>query len=111
MDLSLLIANDTADCTIVDPYTGDDTDIIITVYGPYSKEYAEAFKSEAARKESDSLELLIDLTVEWINVSLDGEDLEFNRDNAKKVYSMESKIVRRQVEGFILNQKNFLPAR
>ena len=111
MDLSLLIANETAECTITDPYTGDDTDIVVTVYGAYSKQYAEAFKKESLRKVSDALELLIDLTVSWVNLSLEGKELPFNRDNAKKIYSMERLIVRRQVEGFILDQKNFLPER
>jgi hypothetical protein len=111
MDLALLIANETADCVIKDPYTDDDTDIVISVYGPYSKQYAEAFKKESSRKESDALKLLIDLTVGWVNLSLDGEDLPFNIENAKKIYSMDMLPVRRQVEMFILEQKNFLPKR
>jgi len=111
MDLSLLIANDSADCIIVDPYTDEDTDIIITVYGPYSKQYDDAFKKDQAREESNALELLIDLTSDWINLSLDGKELDFNRANAKKVYTMDSQIVKRQVERFILNNKNFLPRR
>lgn len=111
MDLSLLIANDTAECVIVDPYTDKDTDIIISVYGPYSTQYEDAFKKDQSRKDSDALELLIDLTSGWVNVSLEGEGLEFSRENASLVYSMESKIVKRQVERFILNNKNFLPKR
>jgi hypothetical protein len=111
MDLSLLIANDTAECVIVDPYTNEDTDIIITVYGPYSDEYEAAFKKDQSRKESDALELLIDLTVDWVNLSLDGKELKFSRDNAASVYEMKNKIVKRQVERFILNNKNFLPKR
>jgi hypothetical protein len=111
MDLSLLVANDTADCTIVDPYTGKDTDIVITAYGPYSKEYAAAFLAESKRKDSDTLDLLADLTFGWVNVELDGKALPFNRANAMKAYGMDNSIVRQQMEAFILNQKNFLPER
>ena len=111
MDLSLLISNNTADCTITDPYTNNDTDIIITVYGAYSKEYASAFKAESMREESDALGLLIDLTKGWVNIDYDGVELKFNRENARKIYGMDGLIIRRQVEGFILDQKNFLPKR
>jgi hypothetical protein len=111
MDLSLLVGNDTADCVIKDPYTDDDTDIIITVYGPYSKEYTAAFIADSKRSESDPLELISDLTNDWINVEMEGEALSFNKENAKKVYGMKNSIVRSQVEGFILNGKNFLPQR
>jgi len=111
MDLSLLIANETAECIITDPYTGENTDIVFTVYGPYSAQYLAAFKKESLRKESDALELLVDLTLGWVNLSLNGNELDFNRDNAKKIYIMERLPVRRQVEGFILDQKNFLPRR
>lgn len=110
MDLALLIANETADCVIKDHFD-DDTDVVITVYGPYAKQYAEAFKKESSRKESDALKLLIDLTVGWVNLSLHGKDLPFNSENAKNIYSMNLLPVRRQVEMFILEQKNFLPKR
>lgn len=111
MDLALLVANDTADCTILDPYTGDETEIVITVYGPFSKQYLAAFTKEAKRENSDTLSLLADLTVGWKGVELNGKTLPFNRANAIKAYGMENSIVRRQIEGFILNQKNFLPKR
>jgi hypothetical protein len=111
MDLSLLIANDTADCVIKDPYTDEDTDIIITVYGPYSKEYTAAFVADSKRDASNPLELISDLTVDWLNVELNGKSLEFNKENALKVYAMKNSIVKSQVEGFILKGKNFLPKR
>jgi hypothetical protein len=111
MDLSLLIANDTAECVIIDPYTDEQTDIVVTVHGPYSNEYEAAFKKDQSRKVSDALELLIDLTVGWTNLSLEGKALKFTRKNAAIVYGMKNKIVKRQVERFILNNKNFLPKR
>jgi hypothetical protein len=111
MDLSLLVGNDTADCVIKDPYTGDDTDIIITVYGPYSKEYTAAFIADSKREESNPLKLIADLTSDWVNVELDGKSLVFSQSNALKVYGMKNSIVKSQVEGFILNGKNFLPKR
>ena len=111
MDLSLLITKETADCIIVDPYDGKATDIVITVYGPYSKQYDDAFKKNLAREESDFVELLIDLTVGWVNLSMDGKDLVFNRSNAKKIYSMEGSVIAGQVERLVVNNKNFLPKR
>ena len=51
------------------------------------------------------------MTVGWTNLSLEGKALKFNRKNAAIVYGMKNKIVKRQVERFILNNKNFLPKR
>ena len=110
MDLSLLITKETADCIILDPYDNKETDIVIEVYGPYSKQYGDAFRKNAARDEPDYLELLIDLTVGWSNVSLNGKDLVFSKDNVNKVYSMEGGIAG-QVERFAVNTKNFLHKR
>ena len=111
MDLSTIITSPTGDCVIVDPYDNKETDIIITMYGPYSDEYEAAFKKDQAREESNPLELLIDLTSDWINLAVDGKELDFSRENAEIVYSMEGKIVKRQAERFVLNTKNFLPKR
>jgi len=111
MDLSLLVANPTADCVIKDPYTDKDTDIIITVYGPYSKEYTAAFQAQAKREDTETFDLIADLTVDWINVDFEGNPLEFNKANALKVYGIKHSVVKSQVEGFILNGRNFLPKR
>tara|TARA_R110000782_G_scaffold7070_4_gene23981 strand:+ start:338 stop:673 length:336 start_codon:yes stop_codon:yes gene_type:complete len=111
MDLSLLIASDTADCVIVDPKTNEATNIVVTCYGVYSDEYQKAIKKRESAKDSSSMELLIDLTVGWKNLSYEGKKLEFNRENALLVYSMKGMVVKNQVEAFILEQNNFLPKR
>lgn len=111
MDLSLLVANETGDCTIVDPWTGEDSDIVITVYGPYAKEYAEAFKVYEASEEKDPSALLADLTHSWINLTNKGKEVIFNRENAIREYSVANNVVSPQLERFILNNKNFLPKR
>ena len=86
MDLSLLIASETADCVIYDPYTDEPTGIVITMYGLYSEHYSEAEKANGARKESDSLAMLVDMTKGWENVSLNGESLPFSKENARNIY-------------------------
>tara|TARA_R110000851_G_scaffold5840_1_gene23830 strand:- start:212 stop:547 length:336 start_codon:yes stop_codon:yes gene_type:complete len=111
MDLSLLITNETAKCVIIDPYDNKETDIVITIYGPYSKQYSDAFKKNLAREKPDFVELLVDLTASWVNLKLDGKKLVFNRSNAKKIYSMEGVVIAGQVERFVVNNKNFLPKR
>jgi hypothetical protein len=111
MDLSLLIANETGDCTIVDPWTNEDSDIVITVYGPYAKEYAAAFKSYNASEDKNPSELLADLTKGWINITNKGKTVVCNRANAIKEYSVKNNVVSPQLERFILNSKNFLPKR
>jgi hypothetical protein len=111
MDLSLLIANDTAECVIKDYYTGKDTDIVITVYGPYSKEYTAALVAHSKLETFNMLDLICDLTVKWTNVEFQGKSLDCNKENVLKVYSIENSTLPRQIERFIDKGKNFLPLR
>jgi len=121
MDLSKLCTSDTADCVIKDPSTGNDTDIVITVYGSDSRQFRNLVKSQAkaavdskaqGKEIDDSIErdaeYLADLTVGWKNVELGKKALEFSRDNAINVYTLSAP-VRNQVNYFITRQANFLP--
>lgn len=116
MDISLLTQNDTADCTIVDPATGLDTDIVITVYGQDSMQYRSELLA-AARKESKDdelnergLEFLAKLTKSWEGVEYEGKPLKLTLENAIFVYST-SGTIRKQVDRFIAETRNFMPPR
>jgi hypothetical protein len=110
MDLSLLIASETADCTITD-LVGNDTDIVITVYGKNANKFEAAARKGGMQKDSDDIDFLIDVTVGWANLSFEGKSLTFNRENARKIYTLDGTDIRYQVEAFIRNQENFLPKR
>jgi hypothetical protein len=116
MDIGLLTQSDTADCVIVDPATGEQTDIVITVYGQDSTEYRAALV-EAARQvskdednEDRAFEFLAKLTKSWVSVERNGKKLPCNKKNAVIVYSTCGTI-RKQVDRFIADSKNFMPPR
>ena len=118
MDISLLTQSDTADCVIVDPATGEKTDIVITVYGQDSAEYRTALV-EAARKaaksddeqgEQRAFEFLAKLTKSWSGVEQGSKKLSCNMKNAILVYSTCGTI-KKQVDRFIADSKNFMPPR
>ena len=82
-------------------YLGEVTDIEITVAGVFSRAYKEAHaaidalmeecsKQKREAKDEELLPLMIDLCVKctlgWKNISEDGADIEFNEENARKVY-------------------------
>ncbi len=113
MDISNLETTDTAECVIVHPVTGVDTDIKITLYGVDSKKFREVSLARArANREDDNDEDsreadLASVTLGWENVELNGKELEFSHANAVKVYKLVSPI-RNQVDSFIVKTANFL---
>lgn len=66
---------------------------------------ANAMRAEDVYNEQ--LDLLLDCTVGWEGVQLDGVTLEYNRDNARKLY-LRLPFLREQAQTFIENRANFL---
>lgn len=121
MDIGQLTTSETAECVIKNPVTGDDTDIVIILYGQDSKKFRELVKAQAkiaaelkgkGKELEDSIErdadYLAELTAGWRNVEFDGKHLEFSKANAVLVYTMSAPI-RNQVNLFIARTVNFLP--
>jgi len=109
MDLSLLTSSETAKCTITDPISGKNTDIVIEVYGIYSEGFRTAIKN-MPKKPEDNAEFLAAITVGWTGIEKDGKGLPFSSENAVYVYR-NVPIINRQVDQFIAETKNFFPKR
>ena len=120
MNILDICTKDTADCVIVHPVTGEETDIVITVYGMDSRKFRTISKEIARRRAKDreegkevneiqeDSEMLAELTVGWKNVEMgDGKEMEFSRENAVKLYFLCAPI-RDQVNRFIARVGNFL---
>jgi hypothetical protein len=118
MDIGQLIQSDTADCVIVDPRNGNQTDIVITVYGKGSAEHRAAIADIGRKKAKDSdaseedmvVEFLASVTKSWVSVEYNEKNLPFNRKNALLVYS-KSSTIRDQISAFVFNASNFMPPR
>jgi hypothetical protein len=129
-DLSLLdtatAANEGFDVHIINPKTGDETNIIIKVLGQDSDVYREiqrkqqarslnvAFKTQAQREmklvqinEENQFQLLAATTVSWTGISRDGEEFPFSKENADWVYR-NYPIVRDQVAEAQRDRANFI---
>jgi len=111
MDLLHLSHSETADCIIKDPFTGEDTDLVINFHGPGTKQYKEAAKMILAKKgdEMDSEALSI-VTAGWNNFENSGKPFEFTKENARMAY-LASIPLRMQAADFIFVIRNFLPKR
>jgi len=117
MDLALLITSDTAECVISDPFTGKETDVVITIHGSYSDRYMKALRKAASTKReteeeiaSASFNFFADLVDGWKGIQVEGKDLEYSHENAVMVFKASGDI-RKQVKNFIEDNKNFLPKR
>lgn len=106
---------------IKDP-VGQPTDIVIVVKGADSQQFQDA-KVEALRRqaeqpkkravdyerlEAELIDLLVAVTVSWENVTLEGEVLACNQDNARKLYR-RFPWIREQVDAAIYDRANFIP--
>lgn len=114
MDLALLTSSDTADCVITDPFTGETTDVVMSLYGSYSDQYSKAIrKAASAKRETEdevneaSFIFFADLTANFSGIQVDGKDIEFSHANAVMIYKASGDI-RKQVKNFIGDNKNFL---
>tara|TARA_R110000851_G_scaffold304132_1_gene461914 strand:+ start:219 stop:557 length:339 start_codon:yes stop_codon:yes gene_type:complete len=112
MDLSSLINNDTAECVIVDPRTGKNTDAVITVYGRHTAESQSAIAKAGDLADINNFaNYLADVTVSWVNVEFEGKPLKFDRKNALDIYNHTGQIVAIQIASFLGAQGSFLPKR
>lgn len=112
MDLSVFEQDETCDVIIVDPTTGENTDIIIVVYGMDSKQYR---KSKAILDASDidpddkPERLLAMLTKSWKNLDYKGKAVELTLDSAEDIYK-KIPIIYDQLEKVIFNRVKFMKA-
>ena len=84
------------------------TDATITLLGVLSNK-ARIVMMEAmrAKKEDDGENLLAELTIGWKNITLDGKEIPFSKEKAKELYS-KYPLLKRQVDTFVIDNKNFL---
>lgn len=124
MDITLLSESqlDTNVVTIVDPRTGEDTDIRIRVNSPDSKAYQQAMHKlsnqrlqQMSRKGSavtservqrEAIEMLAANIVGWEGVEENGEPLPFSHDAAIDLLT-RFKWLREQIDSFLGDRKNF----
>lgn len=113
---------DSAELTIVHPKTGENMNMVITLASPDSEKYRKlsmamrnknlqyATKNRgmasAERLDEDALNLLVGATLAWKGVSENGELLECNPQNVRRVYS-DFAWIREQVDTFLGDRKNF----
>lgn len=128
-DLSGLETKETATMEPVHPKTmqplvdGEGNKVTITVYGPDSEQRRKLDRKATNRRlkqakagrinvtaeelEAEAMEVLVNCTVDWENIALDGKVLECNEKNVRKVYNQYSWL-REQVDDFINDDSNFL---
>lgn len=122
---SLAPTSDTAEVTIFDPRTRKDTDIVITVCGRDSARYKEVIRRQLNRRtkhlgrrlaltlsaeevEQEALDLLVECTVSWRNVVMNGSELTCTPANVRLLYQTVP-IIREQVDEAIADRTLFLP--
>ena len=113
MDIRLITQSDTADCVITDTYTRKKSDSVITVHSTDSEQHKTAVLNAIAEKDDKTLSeihYIASLTSGWVNVSIDGKELEFSYENAVLLYKTSSTVFN-EVNRFIGNARNFLPKR
>lgn len=108
-DLSNLVPKkNTVDITIKHPTTGetltndDGSDMTVTVYAPFTREYRSAGFAQANQRlkgrknkqdfdftfeelEDAGIELLVDVTTDW-NITFGGKKPKFSKEKAREVY-------------------------
>ena len=108
-----------AELTLVSP-AGEELDAKIVLVGKDSPKYRNAFKKIIERKsvkkqkkidldlaDRETVELVTACTISWQNIEEDGVVIEFNAENAKRIYT-EHAWVREQADEFIGDRANFL---
>ena len=121
MNVSDIVTLGDATLTVIHPATHKPTDAKITICGPETKQFRNSIRllvqSQASVKEAEEsareaalqaevVAHLARITVGWENIELDNEELEFNKENAIKLYS-EYGFITRQVDIFASNTGNF----
>jgi hypothetical protein len=64
-------------------------------------------KLTSEQVEADSTELIVSCTVDWKNMQENGDDLEFTKENVRRVYKTYD-FVREQAREFVEDRSNFL---
>jgi hypothetical protein len=113
--------DDGADVTILSPIDGKPTDVIIRIKGMDSKTWREAKKNQTqkiidARADNQmnaldydlmDAEALAEATISWSNITKDGKEYEFNRQNAVNLYA-NAPDIKDQLLAFLGNRANFI---
>ena len=116
-------AQDTATVTILHPGTGDPTSIKITVASMDSEKYKQISmkvqneqlkyamknrgKTTAERIASNSLEILVWVTVAWEGLAEGDKPVPCTPENVRRVYT-ELPFIREQVDEFLGDRRNFI---
>ena len=109
-----------AECNILDPVTREPSDVYIKIMGADSKEWRAAKKKQTSailrarsQGKEDALdfdkmdvEALLSVTIGWRGIISDGEEYEFNKTNARKLYENAPSVVN-QLLDFLSNGANF----
>lgn len=109
MDIKNLATADFAVLELKDPNTGLKSDATITLYSHLSKEFNKARKEVMKLTSLDEVyfqtELLVKITKEIKGFTENGEHLELNEDNIRKLY--QSNYIRDEADKFLSNINNF----
>lgn len=109
MDIKNLATADFAVLELKDPNTGLKSDATITLYSHLSKEFNKARKEVMKLTSLDEVyfqtELLVKITKEIKGFTENGEHLESNEDNIRKLY--QSNYIRDEADKFLSNINNF----
>lgn len=109
MDIKNLATADFAVLELKDPNTGLKSDATITLYSHLSKEFNKARKEVMKLTSLDEVyfqtELLVKTTKEIKGFTENGEHLESNEDNIRKLY--QSNYIRDEADKFLSNINNF----
>lgn len=104
-----------AEINILNPNTGEKTDVFIKVLGPDSKAWRASMKGAwrkivASSKDEDliedDIERLASVTIGWRGLTKDGKELEFSKKACKDLYRKSPRVFD-QVDRFIGDYKNF----
>jgi len=111
MDLSVFEQDETCDVIIVDPTTGENTDVVVTVFSVDSKQYRKtaALIAKGDVKVEDGVYMLASLTKSWKNVEFKDKELKLTVDNAMKLYT-SCPFIYVQLEKVIFDRVKFMKA-
>lgn len=116
-------AEDGATVYLRNPFTGERLEgMEIDVFGQDSAAFRNYARARANRRlkrrndtttveqlEDENVELLVSCTKGWRNITLDGKELEFSKDNARKLYRDERfPWLKEQVDEVIGERSRFL---
>lgn len=112
MDLTPFTQTDVIEFFIVDPISGEDTDIKVEAYGTDTKHYnemaAKIAKMEGLSQDDKILASIVLMIKSWCNVGFEGVDsLELNLENGLKLFKAAPAIAK-QMEMKIYNRVNFM---